>query len=83
MNIIILGDYNKHQDMDAHMMIYENIFVRLVHPVEAEMDEAIANARTSQGQESFDETYLTELCVKQKYMGHRNARYELYLIVKY
>ncbi|KAL2728976.1 DDB1- and CUL4-associated factor 6-like isoform X1 [Vespula squamosa] len=47
---------------------------RLVHPVEAEMDEAIANARTSQGQESFDETYLTELCVKQKYMGHRNAR---------
>ncbi|XP_014599725.1 PREDICTED: DDB1- and CUL4-associated factor 6-like isoform X1 [Polistes canadensis] len=47
---------------------------RLVHPVEAEMDEAIANARTSQGQESFDETYLTELCVKQKYTGHRNAR---------
>nr|XP_050854783.1 DDB1- and CUL4-associated factor 6-like isoform X1 [Vespula vulgaris]XP_050854784.1 DDB1- and CUL4-associated factor 6-like isoform X1 [Vespula vulgaris]XP_050854785.1 DDB1- and CUL4-associated factor 6-like isoform X1 [Vespula vulgaris] len=48
---------------------------RLVHPVEAEMDEAIANARTSQGQESFDETYLTELCVKQKYMGHRNASF--------
>ncbi|KAI4502217.1 hypothetical protein M0802_002899 [Mischocyttarus mexicanus] len=47
---------------------------RLVHPVEAEMDEALANARTSQGQESFDETYLTELCVKQKYTGHRNAR---------
>lgn len=40
------------------------------------MDEAIANARSSQGHETFDETYLTELCVKRKYMGHRNARYD-------
>ncbi|EFN82313.1 DDB1- and CUL4-associated factor 6 isoform X2 [Harpegnathos saltator] len=47
---------------------------RLLNPVEAEMDEAIANARSSQGHETFDETYLTELCVKRKYMGHRNAR---------
>ncbi|XP_014470380.1 PREDICTED: DDB1- and CUL4-associated factor 6-like isoform X2 [Dinoponera quadriceps] len=47
---------------------------RLLNPVEAEMDEAIANARASQGHETFDETYLTELCVKRKYMGHRNAR---------
>ncbi|XP_011340948.1 DDB1- and CUL4-associated factor 6 [Ooceraea biroi] len=47
---------------------------RLLNPVEAEMDEAIANARSSQGHETYDDTYLTELCVKQKYMGHRNAR---------
>ncbi|XP_012217547.1 DDB1- and CUL4-associated factor 6 isoform X2 [Linepithema humile] len=47
---------------------------RLLNPVEAEMDEAIANVRSSQGHETFDDTYLTELCVKQKYMGHRNAR---------
>lgn len=41
------------------------------------MDEAIANARASQGEESFDESYITELHVKQKYMGHRNARYNV------
>lgn len=47
---------------------------RLLNPIEAEMDEAIANVRSSQGHEAFDDLYLTELCVKQKYMGHRNAR---------
>ncbi|XP_011644196.1 DDB1- and CUL4-associated factor 6-like [Pogonomyrmex barbatus] len=46
---------------------------RLLNPIE-EMDEAIVNARSSQGHETFDDTYLTELCVKRKYMGHRNAR---------
>lgn len=55
------------------------LIYRLLNPVEAEMDEAIANARSSQGHETFDETYLTELCVKRKYMGHRNARYDLLL----
>lgn len=44
------------------------------------MDEAIANVRSSQGHEAFDDLYLTELCVKQKYMGHRNARYDIFLI---
>jgi len=39
------------------------------------MDEIIENTRLPQGRETFDDTYLTELCVKQKYMGHRNARY--------
>jgi len=39
------------------------------------MDEVIENTCLSQGHEAFDDTYLTELCVKQKYMGHRNARY--------
>ncbi|XP_020293047.1 DDB1- and CUL4-associated factor 6-like [Pseudomyrmex gracilis] len=39
-----------------------------------EIEEAIASARSSQGHETFDDTYLTELCVKRKYMGHRNAR---------
>ncbi|XP_011864324.1 PREDICTED: DDB1- and CUL4-associated factor 6-like isoform X2 [Vollenhovia emeryi] len=46
---------------------------RLLNPVE-EMDEAITNTRSSQGHETFDDAYLTELCVKRKYMGHRNAR---------
>ncbi|KAG5330816.1 DCAF6 factor, partial [Acromyrmex heyeri] len=46
---------------------------RLLNPVE-EMDEAITNARSSQGHETFDDACLTELCVKRKYMGHRNAR---------
>lgn len=43
------------------------------------MDEAIANVRSSQGHETFDDAYLTELCVKRKYMGHRNARFDLFL----
>ncbi|XP_046753144.1 DDB1- and CUL4-associated factor 6-like isoform X2 [Diprion similis] len=47
---------------------------RTVNPIETEMDEAIASARGSQGHEMFDESCLTELRVKQKYMGHRNAR---------
>ncbi|XP_012264400.2 DDB1- and CUL4-associated factor 6-like isoform X2 [Athalia rosae] len=47
---------------------------RMVNPIETEMDEAIANARGAQGHEIFDESCLTELRVKQKYMGHRNAR---------
>ncbi|KAG5326622.1 DCAF6 factor, partial [Pseudoatta argentina] len=47
---------------------------RLLNPVE-EMDEAITNARSSQGHETFDDACLTELCVKRKYMGHRNASF--------
>lgn len=45
------------------------------------MDEAIANAHSSQGHETFDDAYLTELCVKRKYMGHRNARFDLFFIL--
>lgn len=42
------------------------------------MDKAVADAQASLGRcESFDESCLTELRVKQKYMGHRNARYEM------
>ncbi|XP_015520895.1 DDB1- and CUL4-associated factor 6 isoform X1 [Neodiprion lecontei] len=48
---------------------------RNVNPIETEMDEAIASARGSQGHEMFDESCLTELRVKQKYMGHRNASF--------
>ncbi|XP_008208996.1 DDB1- and CUL4-associated factor 6 isoform X4 [Nasonia vitripennis] len=47
---------------------------RMVNPIETEMDEAIENARAAQGLESFDESCLSDLRVKQKYMGHRNAR---------
>lgn len=66
------------------LFLYNSFYVLLrlkfllhrLNPVETEMDEAIANVRSSQGHETFDDTYLTELCVKQKYMGHRNARYD-------
>ncbi|XP_033224955.1 DDB1- and CUL4-associated factor 6-like isoform X2 [Belonocnema kinseyi] len=47
---------------------------RLDNAIDAEMDEAIADARSSQDDEAFDEPNLTDLHVKQKYMGHRNAR---------
>ncbi|CAK9820866.1 DDB1- and CUL4-associated factor 6 [Anthophora plagiata] len=39
-----------------------------------ERDEAIGNSCACRGSTSFDETCVTELRVKQKYMGHRNAR---------
>lgn len=53
---------------------------RLLNPDPVtEIEEAIASARSSQGHETFDDTYLTELCVKRKYMGHRNARYSPFL----
>lgn len=48
----------------------------MVNPIETEMDEAIENARAAQGLESFDESCLSDLRVKQKYMGHRNARWD-------
>lgn len=60
------------------LIININIY-RLLNPAE-EMDEAIANTRSSQGHETFDDAYLTELCVKRKYMGHRNARFDLFLV---
>ncbi|XP_015119390.1 DDB1- and CUL4-associated factor 6 [Diachasma alloeum] len=48
---------------------------RRVNPIEEEMDKAVAEAHASLGRsESFDESRFTELRVKQKYMGHRNAR---------
>ena len=47
---------------------------RLDNAIDVDMDEAIAKARSSQEDEAFDESYLTDLHVKQKYMGHRNAR---------
>lgn len=39
------------------------------------MEEAMGDVRTRRGSVSFDKTCATELRVKQKYMGHRNARY--------
>ncbi|XP_018406864.1 PREDICTED: DDB1- and CUL4-associated factor 6-like isoform X1 [Cyphomyrmex costatus] len=47
---------------------------RLLNPM-GKMDEAIANACSSQGHETFDDACLTELCVKRKYIGHRNASF--------
>lgn len=42
---------------------------------DTEMEEAIEDGRPRRGSASFDKTCVTELRVKQKYMGHRNARY--------
>ncbi|XP_012533049.1 DDB1- and CUL4-associated factor 6 isoform X2 [Monomorium pharaonis] len=61
--------YIDSDDEDIQSISHE----RLLNPVE-KMDEAIVNTRSSQEHETFDDTYLTELCVKRKYMGHRNAR---------
>lgn len=44
------------------------------------MDEAIENARAAQGLENFDDSCLTDLRVKQKYMGHRNARWDITIL---
>lgn len=44
------------------------------------MDEAIENARAAQGLENFDDSCLSDLHVKQKYMGHRNARWDFTML---
>uniref|UniRef100_V9ILM7 DDB1-and CUL4-associated factor 6 n=1 Tax=Apis cerana TaxID=7461 RepID=V9ILM7_APICE len=47
---------------------------RLESSAETEMEEAIGDVRTRRESVTFDKTSVTELRVKQKYMGHRNAR---------
>ncbi|XP_012344890.1 DDB1- and CUL4-associated factor 6 isoform X2 [Apis florea] len=47
---------------------------RLENSAETEMEEAIGDVRTRRESATFDKTSVTELRVKQKYMGHRNAR---------
>ncbi|XP_017765967.1 PREDICTED: DDB1- and CUL4-associated factor 6-like isoform X1 [Eufriesea mexicana] len=42
---------------------------------DTEMEEAIEDGRPRRGSASFDKTCVTELRVKQKYMGHRNASF--------
>ncbi|XP_057337399.1 DDB1- and CUL4-associated factor 6-like isoform X2 [Microplitis mediator] len=49
---------------------------REINPIEAEMDEAVANARASLGcDQSYDVDASKEFHVRQKYMGHRNASF--------
>ena len=48
--------------------------------MEDELDEAIGSSRSRHGSASFDSSGVTELRVKQKYMGHRNARYTYFSI---
>ncbi|XP_076766443.1 DDB1- and CUL4-associated factor 6 isoform X1 [Xylocopa sonorina] len=48
---------------------------RLEDSMETEMDEAMGDTRSRRGSASFDKTCVTELRVKQKYMGHRNASF--------
>ena len=45
------------------------------------MDEAIENARSEQGLEDLDDICVSDLPVKQKYMGHRNARLEIFMLI--
>lgn len=47
---------------------------RLGSSAETEMEEAMGDVRTRRESVSFAKTCATELRVKQKYMGHRNAR---------
>ncbi|XP_012138023.1 DDB1- and CUL4-associated factor 6 isoform X2 [Megachile rotundata] len=47
---------------------------RLRSAMETDTDEAVGSSRSRRGSATFDKTYVTELRVKQKYMGHRNAR---------
>ena len=49
----------------------------MCNPIEAEMDEAIENARAAHGLGNFDFPCPSDLRVKQKYIGHRNARWDL------
>lgn len=48
--------------------------LRYIHPIEEHMDEAIASVRHDR-EIMFDEQSILQPAVKQKYSGHRNARY--------
>ncbi|XP_048260848.1 DDB1- and CUL4-associated factor 6 isoform X4 [Bombus terrestris] len=48
---------------------------RLGSLAETEMEEAMGDAPTRRRSTNFDKTCVTELRVKQKYMGHRNASF--------
>lgn len=48
---------------------------RRPHPIEREMDQAIKDSQNKQSNTSMDERVkVRRPSVKQKYMGHRNAR---------
>lgn len=49
--------------------------------METDTDEAVGNARSRRGSATFDKQCVTELRVKQKYMGHRNARYTFSFVI--
>ncbi|XP_011301763.1 DDB1- and CUL4-associated factor 6 isoform X2 [Fopius arisanus] len=72
------NDVREHTDEDVYNDSddeEEESGQRRVNPIEEEMDRAVADANASLGRsESFDESNFTELRVKQRYMGHRNAR---------
>jgi hypothetical protein len=51
--------------------------LRFVHPIEEHMVEAIASVRHDK-EIMFDEQSILQPAVKQKYIGHRNARYSNY-----
>ncbi|XP_033303366.1 DDB1- and CUL4-associated factor 6-like isoform X3 [Bombus bifarius] len=48
---------------------------RLGSSADTEVEEAMGDAPTRRGSANFDKTCVTELRVKQKYMGHRNASF--------
>jgi hypothetical protein len=64
--------------LSLHLPRILNLVLRFVHPIEEHMDEAIASVRHDK-EIMFDEQSILQPAVKQKYIGHRNARYNNYL----
>lgn len=50
--------------------------------MERQIDEAVTNVRAllDEKAEKLNSPLFTDLHVRQKYMGHRNARYDYFLI---
>ncbi|XP_069698085.1 DDB1- and CUL4-associated factor 6-like [Periplaneta americana] len=63
-------DYN---DSDEEGILMTTGTRRFIHPIEEHMDEAIAAVRHDK-EMVFDEQSILQPAVKQKYIGHRNAR---------
>lgn len=63
-------DFN---DSDDETMLMTTGTRRFIHPIEEHMDEAIAAVRHDK-ELMFDEQSILQPAVKQKYVGHRNAR---------
>ncbi|PSN36356.1 hypothetical protein C0J52_19730 [Blattella germanica] len=60
-------------DSDDDTMLMTTGTRRFIHPIEEHMDEAIAAVRHDK-EMMFDEQSILQPAVKQKYIGHRNAR---------
>ncbi|XP_043272635.1 DDB1- and CUL4-associated factor 6-like isoform X3 [Venturia canescens] len=64
--------YNDSDDEDADPTSCDRS--RVSDPVDVESEKESGEERDSMGQETYEDSCMTEFHVKQKYMGHRNAR---------